>query len=107
MAHVESAFQSRFIRKLRRLYPGCIILKNDPNYLQGIPDLIMLWHDRWAVFECKASESSRVQPNQAFYVEQMSEMSFGAFVYPENEKDVIHELQRAFGSHRAARIPQR
>lgn len=92
----ESQFQAQFIAKLRRLYPGCMILKNDPNYLQGVPDLLMLWQSNWAAFECKVHGAARVQANQEYYINLMNEMSFAAFVYPENEESVLYELQRSF-----------
>lgn len=31
----ESEFQAKLIKKLKELFKGCIILKNDPEYLQG------------------------------------------------------------------------
>jgi hypothetical protein len=107
MGHVESSFQNRFVNRLRKLYPGCVILKNDPNHLQGVPDILLLWRERWATFEIKASGSARVQPNQQYYVELMNEMSFSAFVYPENEESVLDELQRSFGPNRTARVSKR
>lgn len=91
----ESSFQSNLIKKLQRMFPGCMVQKNPSNYRQGIPDLLILYKDRWAVLECKRSANERRQPNQAFYVNQMNEMSFAAFIYPENEKQVLNELQLA------------
>lgn len=94
----EAAYQRQLIRKLKRCFPGCVVIKNDSAYIQGIPDLILLWHDHWATLEVKASDSSSRQPNQEFYVRLMDDMSFSAFVYPENEKEVIVALQEAFSS---------
>jgi len=34
-------------------------------------------------------------------------MSFAAFIYPENEAEVLHALQRAFEHRRPTRIPLR
>jgi hypothetical protein len=94
----EAAYQKQLIRKLKRLFVGCIVLKNDSAYIQGMPDLALLWHDRWATLEVKASKSSPRQPNQEFYVQQLDDMSFSAFVYPENEEEVLVALQEAFTS---------
>jgi hypothetical protein len=95
------------IKKLRALFPGCVILKNDTDYLQGIPDLTILYRDRWAVLEVKASADSDEQPNQRYYVEMMNELSFAAFIYPENEEEVLSGLQRQFSARRRpARVPQ-
>jgi hypothetical protein len=96
----ESGFQGQLIRKLRELFPGCIILKNDPQYLQGVPDLLVLWKKNWAALECKKSADAPAQPNQPYYVDLMDEMSFAAFVFPENEELVLDALQRAFGTRR-------
>lgn len=94
----ESKFQSDLIKNLKKIFKGCIIMKTDPNYIQGIPDLLILWHDKWAALECKKSVGARRGPNQPYFVELMNKMSFSRFIYPENEKEVLDELQRAFKS---------
>ena len=103
----ESRFQAELIRKLRNLFPGCVILKNDPNYLQGVPDLLVLWRDRWAALECKNNAKAMVRPNQGYYVTLMDAMSFSAFIYPENEEEILHELQHAFRPRRTTRVSKR
>lgn len=95
---LESKFQSQLIKDLKSTFPGCIVLKNDPNYLQGIPDLLLLWNDRWAMLEVKQTRNSSHQPNQDYYVEKTNAMSFSRFVYPENKQEVLYELQQSFGS---------
>ena len=104
---LERNYQARLIRRLRREFPGCVVLKNDTDYLQGIPDLTILYRSTWAVLEVKASANATAQPNQAFYIEQLNDMSFAAFIYPENEEEVIRELQRTFQPRRKARVSQR
>ena len=86
------------IKELKKLFPGCIVLKNDPNYIQGMPDLTVLWHNKWATLEVKKTERSPHQPNQDYYVDLMMQMSFSAFIYPENKQEVLYELQNAFGT---------
>ena len=93
----ESKFQADLIRKLRKLFPDAIITKNDPQYLQGIPDIQILWRNKWAALEVKRSASEPSQPNQEHYVRRMNEMSYASFIYPENEERVLNELQLAFG----------
>lgn len=97
MTKREGAFQAELIKDIKERIPGSIVLKNDPNYIQGIPDLIVLHGDSWAALECKRSESAKHQPNQDYYVETMGEMSYAAFVYPENKEEVLNALQRSFG----------
>lgn len=95
MAVREAAYQASLIKKLKRIFPGCIILKNDPQYLQGVPDLLILYNNRWAMLEVKPSSRSRVRPNQRYYVELFDEMSYGAFISPDNEEEILCELQHA------------
>lgn len=92
----ESAFQSKLIREIKKRFPGAIVLKNDPNYIQGFPDLTVLYKDRWAVLEIKQSEKASHQPNQDFYILQADKMSVGRFVYPENMMEVLDDLARSF-----------
>lgn len=93
----EGAYQGRIIRRLEREFPGCVVIKNDPNYRQGIPDLAVFFGPRWAMLEVKVSAKADVQPNQVYYVELLSEMSYAAFIYPTNEDQVFDELQLALG----------
>lgn len=95
---LERNFQSDLIKELRNRFPGCIIMKNDPNYIQGIPDLIILYGDKWATLELKKHAKAKHRPNQDYYVGRMDEMSFSRFIYPENKEEVLYELQQAFGT---------
>jgi hypothetical protein len=94
----ESAYQSKLIRKLKKIFPGCVVLKNDPSYQQGILDLTLFVGRCWAMLEVKASRAAPHRPNQDYYVEQLDEMSFAAFIYPDNEEEVLSALQEAFAS---------
>lgn len=100
MGRLESQFQARVIKDLEFLFPGVIILKNDPNLRQGIPDLVILWRSKWAFLECKRSWDAPERPNQRWYVEKASRFSFGAFIYPENAEEVLNDLQLAFRARR-------
>jgi hypothetical protein len=102
----EAQYQSKVIQRLERMFPGCLVLKNDATYRQGIPDLIILWNDFWASLEVKKGPSTGRQPNQDYYIEKLSEMSFAAYIYPEVEEEVLNALQQAFKSPRRTRIPQ-
>ena len=92
----ENAFQSNLKKDIKKMFPGCIISKLDPNDIQGIPDLLILYNDRWATLENKKSANATHQPNQDHYVEKMNNMSFSRFIYPENKEEVLDELRTAF-----------
>lgn len=93
---LEREFQSKLIKKIKNRFEGCIIMKNDPTYIQGIPDLIILYKDKWAALECKMADSSSHRPNQDYYISKMNKMSYATFISPENEKEVFDELERLF-----------
>lgn len=95
---LENKFQSELIKKIKKMFPGCIVLKNDSSHVQGIPDLSIFFKKHWAMLEVKKSASAHHQPNQDFFIKKAKEMSFGAFIYPENEEVVLNELQRSFKS---------
>ena len=92
----EGIFQDALHDRLYELFPGCKIFKMDQH--QGIPDLLILWRDRWAMLECKAWCSARKRPNQDYWVEFYDRMSFAAFINPQNREEVLHELEQAFRS---------
>lgn len=97
---LESKFQASLIKELKERFPGCIVIKNDPNYIQGLPDLLILYNNKWRALECKRSGSASKRPNQEFYVNTMNEMSFSRFIYPENKEEVLNDLQQTFGISR-------
>ncbi len=101
----ESAYQRKLIMKIRELLPGCMILKNDPSYMQGVPDIIILFHDRWGMLEIKRASDAHVQANQEYYIELLNDMSFASFINPLNEEAVLYDLQCAFGVIGSSRIP--
>jgi hypothetical protein len=103
----ENKFQGDLIKEIKKLFPGCMVLKNDPNYIQGIPDLLILHGKKWATLECKKSADAPIRPNQAYYVKRMNKMSFSRFIFPENKEEVLRELQSAFKSGRSARVSKR
>ena len=42
----ENKFQAKLIKDIESRFPGCIVIKNDANYIQGIPDLTVLYEDK-------------------------------------------------------------
>lgn len=97
---LEREFQAKLIKELKVIFPGCMVLKNDPGYIQGVPDLLILHNDKWASLECKRSQNAKKRPNQDYYVGRMDEMSFSRFICPENKEEVLHELQQALSARR-------
>lgn len=91
----ESDFQAKLIKELEKKFPGSIVIKNDPNHIQGFPDLTVLYKDRWAVLECKQGTKAKKQPNQEYYVSTLNQMSYSAFICPENKEEIMNELQQA------------
>lgn len=101
-SRLESGFQDRLIKELKEdLFPGCMVFKMDQ--IQGIPDLLVLYKNKWASLECKKSASATKRPNQEYYVGLMNEMSFSRFICPENKEEVLGELQQAFKPRRRTR----
>lgn len=97
---LESQFQKSLKKDIEKRFPGCMVIKNDPNYIQGVPDLLVLYEDKWAALECKKSKNSSHRPNQDYYISKMNSMSFSAFVYPENREEVLNDLERSFKGNR-------
>lgn len=93
----ESKFQAIVIKELEDMFDGCVILKNDPTYVQGIPDLSIFWNDRWAMLEVKATIFAPYRPNQEWYLNKLDRMSYATMICPENKEEVYFDLQRTFG----------
>jgi hypothetical protein len=102
----ENQYQAKLVKRLETMFPGCLIMKNDSGLRQGILDLTILYNDKWASLEVKRSAIAPVQPNQDYYVRRLDEMSFAAYIYPENEEEVLIALQQAFEPPRRARVPK-
>lgn len=99
----ESAYQAKLVKKLHDLFPDCFITKSDPSQNQGIPDILILFGDQWAMLEVKRSANEAFEPNQEYYIDKFNGWSFASVIYPENEEQVLNELQSTFGRRRKAR----
>ena len=93
----ENEFKHKLISKIKEMFPGCIVMKNDAGYIQGIPDITILYKNKWACLECKRSPKASVRPNQKYYAEKMDDMSFARFIDPSNSDEVLDELRRFMG----------
>lgn len=107
MATRESEFQAKLIKDIKAAFPGCVVLKNDPNYIQGFPDLTIFYKNKWAALECKRSENENHQPNQDYYVDYLNKMSYASFIFPENKERVMNELEQTLKPGRRSRISKR
>lgn len=94
---LESGFQDRLIKELKELFPDCLVFKMDQ--IQGIPDLLVLYRDKWISLECKRFAKAKKQPNQEYYVDLMNKMSFSRFVDPSNKDSVLNEIRHIFEKH--------
>lgn len=92
----EAEYQEKLRKKIEKRFPGVMILKNDPNYIQGIPDLMVIYGQKWAALEVKLDENAKHRPNQDFYIRKMNDMGFAAFIFPQNEKEIIDAMERSF-----------
>lgn len=93
---LERDYQKKLVKKLKDIFPGCIVVKNDAQLKQGIPDLLVLYKNKWVALEVKKSEGASHRPNQDGYVQRMNDMSYAAFIYPENEEKIFSELKEVF-----------
>lgn len=93
---LESKFQSKLIKEIKERFEGSIVMKLDSGYKQGVPDLLILFKNKWATLECKKNAHASHQPNQDWYVERMNAMSFSRFIFPENKDAIIEELTAFF-----------
>lgn len=93
---MESEFQRKLKKEIKARFPSCYILKNDPNDNQGIPDLTVLNGAKWAMLEVKKDAKAKHRPNQDYHVEKLNEMSYAAFIFPENKEEILNDLERLF-----------
>lgn len=102
----ENQFQKALIKEIKERFEGCMVLKNDSSYIQGIPDLLVLHNDKWAALECKKSNNEPHQPNQDYYINELGKMSYANFISPENKEEVLNEVQQAFLFNGRTCIPE-
>jgi hypothetical protein len=93
---LENRFKTNLNNEIKNMFPGCMIVHLDPNEIQGIPDLLILYKDKWAALEGKKTANAARRPNQEYYVDLMDRMSFASFIYPENKDEVLEALYLHF-----------
>ena len=95
---LENKFKTNLIKEIEKRFPGSYVFHLDPTERQGVPDLLILYKNKWAALEGKKNKNASHRPNQDYYVKIMNEMSYASFIYPENKEDVLNEIQQAFES---------
>ena len=93
---LESKYQAALIFRIKQRFPDCIVLKNDATYIQGIPDLLVMYNELWAALEVKNRINASHQPNQDYYISKMGDMGFAEFICPETEEEVLDRLALYF-----------
>ena len=97
MAKKEAEFKSQLYKKIRERFPGSEVLPNDANHVQGIPDATVYFpNGRYMMLEGKRAETSSRRPNQKYYVQESPLSQNAMFVHPENEEEVLSELERRY-----------
>lgn len=91
---LENKYKTELCKRIRDLFPGCIILHGDPTEIQGIPDLFVLCDITWFALEGKQTEKSSHRPNQDYYVALCNKKARGAFICKENEAEVLEEMRK-------------
>ena len=92
----ESKFQASLKKEIKDRFDGAYVLKTDPTEIQGMPDLLILYQDKWAALEVKRDTKASKRPNQEYRVNELNGMSYSAFIYPENKEEVLNELAQLF-----------
>ena len=100
MSKLESDFQSNLIKELEVIFPDCVVLVKPGYYVQGFPDLLVLYKNRWAALECKRSMTEPYQPNQEWWIADLDRIGFAAMICPENRQEILDEVSRSFGDER-------
>ncbi len=95
---LENKFKSKLAKEIETRFPGSMVLHLSPNEFQGIPDLMVIYKDKWAALEGKRESSASKRKNQDYYVNKLNAMSYAAFIFPENKEEILNELTKLFES---------
>jgi hypothetical protein len=100
MAELEAVYKpglmTRIVTRFSR-FGEVRFQHNDPNMpgQQGIPDLTVYVGPYWMLLETKRSEKSRKRPNQDYWIEYWSKVTFCSMIFPENEEEVLNAMERS------------
>lgn len=85
---LEKDFQSKFLSDLRKMGYKCFKQQMNATTRAGTPDAFIFKEQFWGWLEFKKSKNAKKRPGQQQNIDWANENSFGAFVYPENAKEV-------------------
>ena len=95
---LENTFKTKLAKEIEERFPGSMVVHLNPNEFQGIPDILVLYKNKWAALEGKQERKSSKRKNQDYYVDLMNRMSYAAFIFPENKEEILNELTELFES---------
>lgn len=98
MPRLERDYQLVLMEKIESKFPGCQIFNLTPLRILGIPDLLLLYENHWAMLETKRAIGSHRQALQEHYIALFDDMSFARFIDPSTEREILNELQRSFST---------
>lgn len=94
MSKLESKFEQEFCKRLKDYDKDIIVLKL--TGVPGIPDRIVLHHNKFALLEFKRSKNASHRPLQDWYINHFAQWTESYFVYPENADDVYNSIIEYF-----------
>lgn len=94
----ENSYQEGLKKRIKARFKHAIVAKMNPNDIQGIPDLVVIFKKHWALLECKRHEDAARRPNQEFYVDFYNKWSFASFINPDNEEEVLNAMEQSFST---------
>ena len=92
--NVQDAVKKRILKE----FPGAHVCKTDPNLWgwQGVPDLLIIYKDKWAFLEMKRHKDAARQANQDYWVRTLDKQGCAAFCYPEVREQAFKKLHEYF-----------
>ena len=100
---LENKFKTNLIKEIKSRFEGSEVFHLNPLEAQGIPDLLILHKNKWAMLEGKKSKNATRRINQEFYVDKFNKLSFARFISPETKEEVLNELEQIFKPKRNSR----
>jgi hypothetical protein len=97
----ESKFQRKLKKKLDSI-PDSYFFVKEAKAIRGIPDIIGVMRGRFIALEVKKNEAEAKQSGgrialQKYVLTMINKAGgYGAVIYPENEQEILSELEKIF-----------